>query len=84
MQSVFRLPRLALQTIYQFEVYDIGTDGYQKSRRWGTSEGIQQARGRIIGAGVDVEDDAVKLDGLTALNFDPHRPKASGFLTRVR
>jgi hypothetical protein len=76
------LPRLTMQTVYQFEVYNIGTDGYQKSRRWGTSDGIQQARGKIVGAGVDVDDDAIKIDGLTALNFDPHRSKVSGLQRR--
>src|SRR6202035_5336947 len=82
MHSVLRLPRLTMQTVYQFEVYNIGTDGYQKSRRWGTSDGIQQARGKIVGAGVDVDDDAIKIDGLTALNFDPHRSKVSGLQRR--
>jgi hypothetical protein len=31
-----------------------------------------------------VDDDAIKIDGLTALNFDPHRSKVPGFQTQVR
>lgn len=62
-------------TIYQFRMYDIGNDEYQKSRRWGTLEAIAKLGGEAF------EDTAVEVDasvvegnnpGLTERNYDPY------------
>lgn len=67
-----------MKTVYQFEVWDITASDYKKSPRWGTSEGIKQAKGRLIGIGVVVNDDAIETDGLTAPNFDPRKARGVG------
>ena len=62
-------------TVYQFEVYDITSDGYRKSRRWGTRESIESVHGTILDeTATDVDASAVASDiaGMTARGFNPH------------
>ena len=68
-------------TVYQFQRYDITTDTWRTSRRWGTREAIEDLGGslRIL---VDTATQVSELDirsdvpGLTQVGFDPHLPKA--------
>jgi hypothetical protein len=67
-----------MKTVYQFEVWDISASEYKRSPRWGTSEGIKQANGWLVGIGVVVNDDAIETDGLTATNFDRRQVRRVG------
>ncbi len=73
-------------TIYQFEVYNAQDDQMIKSRRWGTSEAIEQiAHGRMLrNTAVEVDESAVASDipGLTEKDFIPHTHQ--GFQTSVQ
>jgi len=72
-----KLPESREVLIYEFEVYDPIDDSLKKSRRWGTSEAINNTtHGRIIGEGVSVDRSVVEapktdIDGLTEPDFDP-------------
>ena len=72
-------------TIYQFEVYNPQDDQMIKSRRWGTSEAIEQiAHGRVLrNTAVEVDESAVASDipGLSEKDFIPH--KHQGFQTSI-
>jgi len=69
--------------IFQFKMFDIGTDEFKQSRRWATREFIEKVGGLMTGRSARVDEDVVSDEGLTARDFDPeHRP--SGFPTHVR
>ncbi len=63
-------------TIYQCEVYNPQDAQMMKSRRWGTSEAVEQiAHGRVLrNTAVEVDESAVASDvpGLTEMDFLPH------------
>ena len=65
---------MATVTVYQFEKYDIASDGMLKSKRWGTREAIKTVGGSIIeGKSAEVDDVIVRSDiqGMTARGHDP-------------
>jgi len=75
---------LSKVTIYRFRKYNIGSDGYDVSRRWGTREAIEHVCGEVLeDTAVEVDEAAVATDieGLTVRGFDP-RPRP-GFQTQV-
>ena len=62
--------------VYQFQRYDITTDSWRTSRRWGTREGIDAlgADFKILEhSATEVGEAEVKSDipGLTAIGFNP-------------
>lgn len=78
---------MAKATIYRFEVYDIQSDRVIPSKRWGTREAIIEiAHGRVLEeTATEVEDSVIRSDihGFTAIGFDPHSPRRTGFQTEV-
>jgi hypothetical protein len=76
------------QTVYRFDAYDIASDEFKKSTRWGAAQGIHNIGGRQKERGVQVSDDAVgrEIDGLTERNFDPeaHKPDRVEFSNAVK
>jgi len=74
-------------TLYQFEVYDIRSDGMTLSRSWGTREAVVLiAGGRVVAStAVEVDQSAVEseseLSGFTRIGFSPY--KRQGFQTQV-
>jgi|GEM_PF-5299908 len=69
--------------VFQFRMYDIGTDEFKESRRWATREFIEKVGGTMTGRAVRVDEDLVNEEGLTERDFDPE-PRSSGFPTQVR
>jgi hypothetical protein len=68
----------SMKTVYQFEVWDIAASDYKKSPRWGTSESIRRLKGRLVGIGVVVRDEAGEADGFTAPSFHPRQARGVG------
>lgn len=71
--------------IYQFTIYDVGTDERQKSRRWGTLEGIEAVCGTALEdtkIEVDTSEVGSEVPGLTLRNFSPH--KSEGLQNQMR
>jgi hypothetical protein len=71
--------------VFRFQLYDVSTDGYTVSRRWGTREGITKVGGEVIeDTATEIDDAAIgdEIEGLTARGFDPHR--TVGFQQQVR
>jgi hypothetical protein len=75
---------LSRVTVYQFRLYDIGTDEHRKSRRWATLEAIAQIGGEAL-TDTAIEVDAAmvgtEIAGMTERGFDPH--KRTGFQQTV-
>lgn len=72
-------------TVHQFEKYDINSDSYVRSRRFGTVEAVERIGGRVIpGTSVEVAASEIDTDvqGLTAPEFNPN-PR-TGFQTVVK
>jgi hypothetical protein len=69
--------------VFQFRMYDIGTDEFKQSRRWATREFIEKVGGLMTGRAAKVDEDMVSPEGLTERNFDPE-PRVSGFPSQVR
>jgi len=51
-----------MKTIYQFKVYDIGSDQYKKSEAFGTKEYIGSINGASLIHGTEKEVDEIFLD----------------------
>jgi hypothetical protein len=71
--------------VYQFTIYDIGSDGEQKSRRWATREAIKLRSGTVIeNTATEVDESVLNSDveGMTRRDFDPHA--TVGFQRQVR
>ncbi len=65
---------MATVTIYRFTLYDIASDGKQKSRRWATREAIERLHGEILeDTATEVEASVLKSDipGMTERDFNP-------------
>jgi TRAP-type mannitol/chloroaromatic compound transport system permease large subunit len=64
-------------TIYQFTLYDIGSDEFRKSRRWATREVIEAIGGQLLeGTATVVDASAVALGassiiGMTRRGYNP-------------
>jgi hypothetical protein len=70
--------------IYRFQKYNISSDQYQISRRWGTSEAIERIGAEPLkDTGMEVDDSVLgrEIDGMTDRDFDP-RPRI-GFQRQV-
>lgn len=67
--------------VYQFECYNIQSDGYQRSHRWGTLDGIKAVCGVVLKE-TETEVDAALIggEGLTARDFNPHAFSRSGLM----
>jgi hypothetical protein len=64
-------------TVYRFRKYNISSDGYDVSRRWGTREAIERVCGEVLedtAAEVDEAVVATDIEGMTVRGFDP-RPR---------
>jgi hypothetical protein len=76
---------MSLVTVYRFEVYDITTDGYTRSQRWGTREAIAAIAGArpLEDTGTEIDEAQLQSDiaGLTVRGFNPHQRR--GFQTQV-
>jgi hypothetical protein len=62
--------------VFRFKQYDISSDGYIVSRRWGTREGIKEVGGVVLedtGTEIDDAEIGAEIQGLTDRGFDPHR-----------
>jgi hypothetical protein len=74
--------------VYQFEKYDIDSDGMRKSRRWGTREAIESIHGKILEETVTEVDKHVvssstsDLLGFSLRDYNPHQQH--GFQRQVR
>jgi len=71
-------------TVYRFKKFDIVSDCFQFSRRWGTPEAIAAVDCTIIreqSAEVDVSVLGPEIPGMTAMDFNPHQ--RTGFQTSV-
>lgn len=69
-------------TVYKFEIFDINSDMFRQSRRWGTLEAIKEISGRVLyDTAIEVDESAIASDipGLTERNFNPR--KREGFPT---
>jgi len=65
-------------TIFQFTIYDVRSDEKQKSRRWGTLEGIKGVGGQALedtGTEVDASEVGSEVPGLTVRNFRLYSPE---------
>jgi hypothetical protein len=54
--------------VYRFTVYDITADEQHRSRRWGTREAIDRARGEVLEDTATEVDESVlgrEIDGMT-------------------
>jgi hypothetical protein len=73
-------------TLYRFEVYDITTDEFRRSRRWATLAAISSIPGAqaIESSAVVIDENRVlfELPGMTSRDFHPHA--STGFQTQVR
>lgn len=72
--------------IYQFQFYDIGTDEYRTSNRWGTREGISGVGGKILEKTrtmVNSSEVGSEINGLTSKGFSPPPVKAVTLQTHV-
>jgi hypothetical protein len=73
--------------VYRFEMFDIRTDMYQQSSRFGTLEAIKEITGaRVLqDKFIDVDESAVQSDipGLTARNFHPSSMISGSFQTNI-
>jgi hypothetical protein len=72
-------------TVYHFKVYDVGSDQMQLSRRWATREAIERIRVGVLieSTAVEVDASVINDEGMTELDFDPHR-SPGGFPRSVR
>jgi hypothetical protein len=64
-----------MATVYRFQLYDINSDAYTISRRWGTREGIEGVNGVVLeDTATEIDDRSIgaEIKGLTARGFDPH------------
>jgi len=65
-------------TIFQFTLYDIGSDENRKSRRWATREVIESLGGVVLEETAAVVDASViapgasSIIGMTRRGFDPY------------
>lgn len=57
--------------IFQFKMFDIGTDQFKQSRRWATREFIEKVGGLMTGRSARVDEDLVSPEGLTECDFTP-------------
>ncbi len=69
--------------IFQFKMFDIGTDEFKESRRWATREFIERVGGLMTGRAVKVDEDLVSAEGLAERDFNPE-PRGAGFPSHVR
>jgi len=69
--------------VFQFKMFDIGTDEFKESRRWATREFIEKVGGVMTGRAVKVDADLVSPEGLTERDFNPV-PRSPEFSTQVR
>lgn len=69
--------------IFQFKMFDIGTDEFKQSRRWATREFIEKVGGLMTGRTARVDEDVVNPEGLTERDFNPE-PRSPGFPSQVR
>jgi hypothetical protein len=75
---------MAKVTIFQFEMYNILSDAFQRSRRWATRDAIKRIGGVVIeqsGAHVDEAQVGGDIEGMTAPGFYPSA--TVGFQKRV-
>ncbi len=74
-------------TIYRFRMYDMSSDEFRFSRRWGTREAIEAIRGAEVQLDTAVQVDASEISsdvpGLTNRGFNP-LVSSGGFQTQVR
>lgn len=72
-------------TVHRWRRYDIASDEYVTSRRYGSQEAIDRVGGEIIPES-SVEIDDIELDpdfpGMTTRSYSP--PIARGFQTEVK
>jgi hypothetical protein len=77
---------VAKVTVYQFAMYDIESDNWRKSRRWGTKAAIENIGGAgfLKDTAVDVDESVLGADieGLSDIGYDPHAMK--GFQGQMR
>jgi hypothetical protein len=65
---------MRMVTVYQFTIYDIGSDGEQKSRRWATREAIKLRSGTVLeNTATEVDEEVLNSDvsGMTRRDFNP-------------
>jgi len=78
---------MATVRVFQFQVYDITSDSYIRSKRWATHEKIGQIAGaELIKPWADIDEKYIggEVDGMTARGFDPENPPREGFQRAVR
>ena len=66
---------MAKVKVYRFTVYDITNDEQRRSRRWGTRQAIEHARGQVLeDTAIEVDESVLgrEIEGMTDRNFDPH------------
>ena len=71
--------------VYQFTMYDIRSDNYTTSRRWGTPAGIKCVGGVLLpDTAVHVDESILgrEIAGLSEIGFDPHATQ--GFPRQVK
>lgn len=78
---------MAKITVYRFDTWDAGADGYIRSRRWATREAVQRlsgSSGRVDEqTATEIDDSALgqEIEGMTDRNYNPN-PR-NGFQTRI-
>ena len=69
---------MALVEVYQYEVWNVVTDRYQSSDRWGTPEVIKKIPGSrmIRSRSVEIDDSLLHSDmeGMTPKGYNPIAP----------
>jgi len=68
-----------MPVVYRFQVYDIRSDEFQQSQRWGTLDAIATlAGGQPIGEGIEVEESELgdEVPGMTRRGYFPPSPQA--------
>ena len=61
------------KTVFQFQLYNIATDEFQLSRRYGTQQAIERIGAVITGQPAQVPNADVNDDGLTNVGYTPNQ-----------
>jgi len=69
--------------VYRFEKYDVGSDQWQRSRRWATADAIERVHGQRVGKPIDVDESLLgrEVDGMT--DRDLSQNASDGFQRNV-